>query len=126
MQLASLFGSDDNWFSDTFMSFFNSTNIAATATFLFIGALVLIMGKARHQAGLQTIGKFLVIGMPIFDVLNTFFNVNLRTEIVNSPLYHVFENLAFCLIVYVIMQLLFYLLIVSIVLSFISMMDTSE
>jgi len=122
-QEGGIFGSNDNWFSETFLSLISSANMVAVMTLMIIGSFVIIMAKARRQPNMGVAGYFLVIGLPLFDLIQTLFSKSLQEDIVDSAIYNAFENVALALIIYMIMKMIFYMLMISVVVSMLSQLE---
>jgi hypothetical protein len=114
-----------DWFTEIFVSFIEGEDVASIIGLMTIGALVLIVAKARGSAGFSVAGFMLVIFLPIFSVFDKVFTGINEIQFIAPVLYEIFVNPALCLFIYVILMLVFYFLLCSIILLFISMMPRS-
>lgn len=112
-----------DWFSSTFLAMLQDPSIEALVGLMTIGALTVLIGKARGASSYMVSGYFLIIGLPIFSVFQTFFTDIEEIQYKASEIYAVFRSEALTLIIYVFIQIIFYTLLSSVALTFLSMIN---
>lgn len=117
-----LFSTAD-WFSETFYSFLRDDTVAALLALMTIGALTIIIAKARRSESFAVAGYFLIVGLPIFSIMDTIFTKIDQIEYLAPALFATFQNAGLCLVIYVIILMAFYMLLSSVIFVFLSFLD---
>lgn len=119
---AELFSSA-NWFTETLFAIIASEKVSATLGLMTIGAMVIIIAKARRSSAFAVAGFFLLIILPIFNVMDTIFTgIDVIQELAPT-LFYAFNNEGLCLVIYTFIMTMFYILLTSIIIIFLSMLD---
>lgn len=118
-----VFGGNNDWFSETFTQMLSSDNVGAILTLMIIGGLTIIIAKGRRSRSMAVSGFFLIIGLPLFDVIDSLFRTDAESRIVDTAIYTTFQNVGLSIFIYTIIQMMFYMLVISIVVSFISLIS---
>ena len=120
---ASLFGTDSSWFSDTMDYIVAQENMDAMLTIMFFGFLTIVIAKVNKSASIGYAGYFLILGLPLLDIIQFFMSESSRNDIKNTPLFNVFEDLWLAIFVYIVILLAFYVLLLSIFYIIMSMIE---
>jgi hypothetical protein len=112
-----------DWFTSTFVNMVKSPQIGSISALMVIGGFAVVIGKSRKSSAYETIGYFLIISLPIFSIFNTFLNSIDDIQFIATAIYMAFQSEGLTLIVYVVIEIMFYMLLCSIIVAFTSLID---
>jgi len=112
------------WFSTTFVNLLEDPSIQSLVGIMTIGALMVIIGRARASSAYLTMGFFLICALPIFSIFEILFNGVDTIEI--NMLVSVFGDEGIALLLYIIIVILFYFLLVQIIVIFASTIEPTR
>jgi hypothetical protein len=115
--------STSSWFTVTFLNILNNENVNALIALMVMGAITLLIAKARGSETFAISGYFLIIILPLMTIFDSLLTDLDQIEQIAPELISAFQNEGLALFVYVIIQFMFYSLLTSLVIGSISYIE---